>query len=73
LCLVVNSILIIIVGNAGLVFMVLGTTLSIYFAYLAYNLTKTKSSDDAWALFKFSNAYLFSLFIFLVFDTAYLL
>ena len=53
--------------------MVLGTTLSIYFAYLAYNLTKTKSSDDAWALFKFSNAYLFSLFIFLVFDTAYLL
>ena len=73
LCLIVNSVLIIILGSTGLIFMILGISLSLYFAYLAYNLTKTKSSDDAWALFKFSNAYLFSLFIFLVFDTAYLL
>jgi protoheme IX farnesyltransferase len=71
LCLIVNSVLIIILGSTGLIFMILGIALSLYFAYLAYNLTKTKSSDDAWSLFKFSNAYLFSLFIILVFDTAY--
>ncbi|OIR23294.1 MAG: protoheme IX farnesyltransferase [Marine Group III euryarchaeote CG-Epi3] len=71
LCLVINSVLIVILGNTGLIFITLGTALSLYFAYLSYNLTKTKSSDDAWALFKFSNAYLFILFIILVFDTAY--
>ena len=73
LCLVINSALIVTLGETGLIFAILGITLSLYFAYLGYNLTKTKSSDDAWALFKYSNAYLFSLFIILVFDTAYLL
>ena len=71
--LIINSILIIIYGNTGLVFLISGLSLSIYFAYLAYKLTKTKSSDDAWTLFKFSNVYLFALFIFLVIDTSQIL
>ncbi len=71
--LIINSILIIIYGDTGLVFLISGLSLSIYFAYLAYKLTKTKSSDDAWTLFKFSNVYLFALFIFLVIDTSQIL
>ena len=71
--LVINSIIIILYGETGLLFLVTGLGLSLYFAYLSYNLIKTKSEEDAWNLFKFSNIYLFSLFIFLVMDAAYLI
>ena len=73
ICLVLNSISIIVNGNTGLIFLISGISLSVYFAYLAQTLTKTKSKDDAWNLFKFSNMYLFTFFILLVFDTAYTL
>jgi len=71
--LVINSIIIILYGETGLLFLVTGLGLSLYFAYLSYNLIKTKSEDDAWNLFKFSNIYLFGLFILLVIDTTNLL
>ena len=71
--LILNSALIVIYGNTGLIFLISGFGLSIYFAYLAYNLTKTESENDAWALFKFSNVYLFALFIFLVIDASYII
>ena len=71
--LVINSIIIIMYGETGLLFLVTGLGLSLYFVYLSYNLIKTKSEEDAWNLFKFSNIYLFSLFIFLVMDAAYLI
>ena len=71
ICLVLNSISIIVNGNTGLIFLISGISLSVYFAYLAQTLTKTKSKDDAWNLFKFSNMYLFTFFILLVLDTAY--
>ena len=71
--LIINSIIIIQYGGAGLLFIITGLGLSIYFTYLSYNLIKTKSKDDAWSLFKFSNIYLFGLFIFLVIDAAYLI
>jgi len=70
-CLVLNSISIIVNGNTGIIFLITGISLSVYFAYLAQTLTKTKSEDDAWNLFKFSNMYLFTFFILLVLDTAY--
>ncbi|MEC8073600.1 MAG: heme o synthase [Candidatus Thermoplasmatota archaeon] len=70
-CLVLNSISIIVNGNTGVIFLITGVSLSVYFAYLAQTLTKTKSEDDAWNLFKFSNMYLFTFFILLVLDTAY--
>ena len=54
-----------------IIFLITGISLSVYFAYLAQTLTKTKSEDDAWNLFKFSNMYLFTFFILLVLDTAY--
>tara|TARA_B100001113_G_scaffold238238_1_gene195858 strand:- start:13377 stop:14285 length:909 start_codon:yes stop_codon:yes gene_type:complete len=73
ICLVLNSISIIVNGNTGLIFLISGIGISVYFAYLAQILTKTKSEDDAWDLFKFSNLYLFSFFILLVVDTAYTL
>ena len=73
LSLVINSIIIILYGETGLLFLVTGLGLSLYFAYLSYNLIKTKSEDDAWNLFKFSNIYLFGLFILLVIDTTNLL
>ena len=57
--LVINSLIIILYGEAGLIFLVAGLGLSIYFTYLSYNLIKTKSENDAWKLFKFSNIYLF--------------
>ncbi|MBJ35322.1 MAG: protoheme IX farnesyltransferase [Euryarchaeota archaeon] len=66
--LVINCIIIILYGNTGLLFLTTGLGLSIYFTYLSYNLIKTKSENDAWKLFKFSNIYLFGLFIFLVID-----
>jgi len=71
--LVINSLIIILYGETGLIFLVAGPGLSIYFTYLSYNLIKTKSETDAWNLFKFSNIYLFGLFIFLVIDTVDLL
>ena len=71
--LVLNCFLIITYGNTGLIFLGLGLSLSLYFTYLSYKLTKTKSDKDAWNLFKFSNFYLFILFILLVIDSAYLL
>ena len=67
--LIINSLIIIIYGETGLLFLIAGLGLSIYFTYLSYNLIKTKSENDAWKLFKFSNVYLFGLFIFLVIDT----
>ncbi len=69
LSLVINSLIIILYGETGLLFLIAGLGLSIYFTYLSYNLIKTKSENDAWKLFKFSNLYLFGLFIFLVIDT----
>ena len=71
ICLVLNSISIIVNGDTGIIFLITGISLSVYFAYLAQTLTKTKSEDDAWNLFKFSNMYLFTFFILLVLDTAY--
>ena len=71
--LVLNCLVIITYGNTGLIFLTLGLILSMYFTYLSYKLTKTKSEEDAWNLFKFSNIYLFSLFIFLVIDAVYLI
>jgi len=73
LSLVMNSLIIILYGETGLLFLVAGLGLSIYFTYLSYNLIKTKSENDAWKLFKFSNIYLFGLFIFLVIDARNLL
>ncbi len=70
--LIINSLIIIIYGETGLLFLIAGLGLSIYFTYLSYNLIKTKSENDAWKLFKFSNVYLFGLFILLVIDTIYL-
>ncbi len=67
--LIINSLIIILYGETGLLFLIAGLGLSIYFTYLSYNLIKTKSENDAWKLFKFSNLYLFGLFIFLVIDT----
>ena len=67
--LIINSLIIILYGETGLLFLIAGLGLSIYFTYLSYNLIKTKSENDAWELFKFSNVYLFGLFIFLVIDT----
>ena len=69
--LLITSILIFINGDVGLIFLILGLILSGYFVFLAFTLKKTKSEEDAWNLFKFSNAYLYSLFIILVIDAAY--
>ena len=71
--LIINSLIIILYGETGLIFLIAGLGLSIYFTYLSYNLIKTKSKNEAWKLFKFSNIYLFGLFIFLVMDAFYLI
>ena len=70
-CLILNCISIIVNGETGMIFLITGMGISLYFAYLARELIKTKSENDAWSLFKFSNLYLFALFILLVLDTAY--
>jgi protoheme IX farnesyltransferase len=70
--LIVTTLLIVIYGGAGIIFLVTGMALSIYFAYRALSLRTTKSESDAWNLFKFSNLYLYSVFICLVIDSAYL-
>jgi len=72
LSLIVTTLLIVIYGGAGIIFLVTGMILSIYFAYRALSLRTTKSESDAWNLFKFSNLYLYSVFICLVIDSAYL-
>ena len=71
ICLILNCISIIVNGETGMIFLITGMGISLYFAYLARELMKTKSENDAWSLFKFSNLYLFALFILLVLDTAY--
>ena len=71
ICLVLNCISIIVNGETGMIFLITGMGISLYFAHLARELIKTKSENDAWSLFKFSNLYLFALFILLVLDTAY--
>tara|TARA_B110000438_G_scaffold31035_1_gene30514 strand:+ start:362 stop:1276 length:915 start_codon:yes stop_codon:yes gene_type:complete len=70
--LIVTTLLIVIYGGAGIIFLVTGMALSIYFAYRALSLRTTKSESDAWNLFKFSNLYLYSVFICIVIDSAYL-
>ena len=71
ICLILNCISIIVNGETGMIFLITGMGISLYFAYLARELMKTKSENDAWNLFKFSNLYLFALFVLLVLDTAY--
>ena len=70
--LILTTILIVIYGNAGIIFLITGMLLSSYFAYCALSLRLTKSESEAWNLFKFSNIYLYSLFICLVIDSVYL-
>ena len=69
--LILISLAMFIVGNTGLVFLITGLLLSGYFSYLSFSLRNSKSEEDAWNLFKFSNIYLYSLFIFLVIDSGY--
>jgi len=69
--LVLTNLLIVTNSNAGLFFLVTGMLLSAYFCYLAFTLRASKSESDAWDLFKFSNIYLYSLFICLVIDAKY--
>ena len=69
--LIITSLMMVTIGNAGLFFLATGMLLSAYFCYLAFSLKSSKSEDDAWDLFKFSNIYLYTLFISLVIDTAY--
>lgn len=71
--LILTNLIIVIYGNAGIIFLITGMLLSGYFAYCAFSLRSTKSETDAWNLFKFSNIYLYSLFICLVVDSAYLI
>jgi protoheme IX farnesyltransferase len=71
--LILTTLLIVIYGNAGIVFLITGMLLSSYFAYCALSLRLTKSESEAWNLFKFSNIYLYSLFICLVIDSVYLI
>jgi len=69
--LIFTSALIYINGETGIIFLISGLALSIYFSFLAFSLRNSKSEDDAWNLFKFSNIYLYTLFIMLVIDSAY--
>ena len=69
--LIITSLMMVTIGNAGLFFLATGMLLSAYFCYLAFSLKSSKSEDDAWDLFKFSNIYLYSLFICLVIDAKY--
>ena len=65
------SILIFISGDVGIIFLASGIILSGYFVFLSFTLRYTKSEKEAWKLFKFSNAYLYTLFTILVLDAAY--
>ena len=69
--LVVTSLMMVVIGNAGLLFLITGMILSLYFCYLSFSLKTSKSEEEAWNLFKVSNIYLYSLFICLVLDAKY--
>ena len=69
--LVLTNLLIVTNSDVGLFFLVTGMLLSVYFCYLAFTLRASKSESDAWGLFKFSNIYLYSVFICLVIDAKY--
>ena len=69
LILVITCLMMFIIGNAGLLFLFTGMLLSLYFCYLSFSLRTSKSEDEVWNLFKFSNIYLYSLFICLVIDS----
>ena len=71
LILVITCLMIITIGNSGLFFLVTGMLLSLYFCYLAFSLRNSKSEEHAWNMFKFSNIYLYSLFICLVIDSKF--
>ena len=71
LSLVITSLMIITIGKSGLFFLVTGMLLSLYFCYLAFSLRNSKSEEHAWNLFKFSNIYLYSLFVCLVIDSKF--
>ena len=71
LILVITCLMIITIGNSGLFFLVTGMLLSLYFCYLAFSLRNSKSEEQAWDLFKFSNIYLYLLFICLVIDSKF--
>ena len=71
LILVITSLMIFTIGNSGLFFLVTGMLLSLYFCYLAFSLRNSKSEEHAWNLFKFSNIYLYTLFICLVIDSKF--
>ena len=70
--LIFTNLLIYINGETGLIFLISSMLLSGYFAFRAFSLRKTKSEEEAWNLFKFSNVYLYTLFISLVIDAAYM-
>ncbi len=71
LILLLLSILIFASGDVGIIFLAFGVILSGYFVFLSFTLRNTKSEKEAWKLFKFSNAYLYTLFTVLVLDAAY--
>ena len=50
ICLILNCISIIVNGETGMIFLITGMGISLYFAYLARELIKTKSENDAWSL-----------------------
>ena len=55
-------------GNLGLLFLILSLNLTAYFVYKSWILFKSKTDDDAWALFNYSNLYLYSLFFAIIID-----
>ena len=71
LILLLLSILIFASGDVGIIFLTFGVILSGYFVFLSFTLRNTKSEKEAWKLFKFSNAYLYTLFTVLVLDAAF--
>ena len=66
--LVTVNLAMIILGNLGLVFLIISLNLTGYFVYKSWSLCKSKTDDDAWALFKYSNLYLYSLFFAIIID-----
>ncbi len=55
-------------GNLGLIFLIFSLILNGCFIYKSWILFRTKNDDDAWALFKYSNLYLYSLFFLVIVD-----
>ncbi len=58
----------IVLGELGLLFLIIGLTLTGYFVYRSWVLLNSKKEDDAWELFKYSNIYLYMLFITVIVD-----